>query len=60
MEKDRNRIEKDIAMIVFYMNGGLNYTDAYTLSLNQLNDLSTTVNEHYEKQAQAMNTSKAR
>ena len=54
LEKDRKQIEKDIAMVVFYMNGGLNYVDAYHLSMDQLHLLSSTVNEHYEKQAEGL------
>ncbi len=41
-------------MVVFYMNGGLNYVDAHHLSMDQLHLLSSTVNEHYEKQAEGL------
>ena len=53
MNQDANRIERDIANIVFYLNGGLNYTDAYALSTQQLKTLSDTVNDHFEKQNEA-------
>lgn len=48
------RIESDIANVVFYLNGGLNYTDAYALSSDQLKSLSDAVSTHYEKQNEAL------
>lgn len=53
MNREADAIEKDIARVVFYMNGGINFTDAYSLSSNQLRVLSDTVSEHYEKQNEA-------
>lgn len=53
MERDRERIEKDIASIVYYMNGGLNFTDAYALDTAQLTRLSNIISEHHERQAEA-------
>lgn len=60
MEKDRKRIEKDIITIVYYMNGGVSVTEAYDLSLEELNTMSSVINEHYEKQVQSMNNTKQR
>ena len=54
MQQEVKRIESDIANVVFYLNGGLNYTDAYALSSEQLKYLSDTVSTHYEKQNEAM------
>jgi len=54
MERDRDNIEKEIAQLVYYMNGGLNYVDAYSLSASQMKFLSETINKHYEAQADAM------
>ena len=46
-------MEKDIANLVYYMNGGLSYSDAYNLSQNQMKILSETISKHYEMQADA-------
>ena len=56
MEKQRQRIEKDLAALVFYMQGGLVYKDAYNLSNEQIKHLSDAVSEHYEKQNQIFNS----
>jgi hypothetical protein len=53
MERDRERTEKDIASVVYYMNGGLNFADAYGLDTGQLTRLSNVITEHHEKQAEA-------
>ena len=53
MERDRDKIERDLANIVFHLNGGLNFIDAYGLTTNQLKHLSEAVNDHFEKQAEA-------
>jgi len=53
MNQDVQKIERDIANIVFYLNGGLNFTDAYSLSTDQLKTLSATVTDHFEKQNEA-------
>lgn len=55
MDKERKQIEKDIAMLVFYMQGGLAYRDAYLLSNEQIEILYNTITEHYEKQNTALN-----
>lgn len=56
MEKQRQRIEKDLAVLVFYMQGGLSYTDAYQLNNDQVKYLSDSISEHYEKQNSMMNS----
>lgn len=55
MTKQRQNIETEIATIVFYMQGGLNYTDAFGLTIDQLESMSSIINEHYERQNNAMN-----
>ena len=57
MERDRDNIEKEIAQIVYYMNGGLNYVDAYSLSTSQLTSLNDTITKHYEKQNESLQRS---
>jgi len=54
MKQDVQNTEKDIASLVFYLNGGLNYTDAYALSHEQMSTLSGVVSEHFEKQNEAI------
>jgi hypothetical protein len=54
MSKERKQIEKDISMLVFYMQGGLSYKDAYLLSNEQIELLYKTISEHYEKQNSAI------
>jgi hypothetical protein len=55
MEQERKHIEKELAVLVYYMQGGLSYTDAYHISLEQMKHLSDAVVEHYEKQNSVMN-----
>ncbi len=52
-ERERTAMEKDIANLVYYMNGGLSYPDAYNLSQHQMKILSETISKHYEMQADA-------
>lgn len=56
MEKDRKKIQQDLAMLVFYMQGGLDFKDAYLLSNEQIEILITTVHDHYERQNNAFNS----
>lgn len=60
MEREQLRIESDVASVVYYMNGGINYVDAYALSLQQLKVLGDTITNHYEKQDQAIKKSSKR
>lgn len=60
LEKDRKRIEKDITTIVYYMNGGVSITEAWALSMSELNNMSTVITEHYAKQNDAMTNTKTR
>ena len=56
MDKDCKKIHKDLAMLVFYMQGGLDFKDAYMLSNEQIEVLIETVQEHYERQNNALNS----
>jgi len=58
MERDRQRIEDDIAHVVYYMNGGLNFVDAYDLSMDQLQRLNKTITQHFERQNESLKGNK--
>jgi hypothetical protein len=53
LNRESKEIEREIAGVVYYMNGGLNFVDAYQLSMDQLSVLSDTVKNHFEKQNEA-------
>lgn len=53
MEQERKSLEKDIGTVVFHMNGGLDFTNAYNLSLDQINLLTDIIKRHYEQQKEA-------
>lgn len=53
MQQNRNLIEEEIAMLVFYMEGGLDFNDAYALSALQRQRLAKVIEQHYEKRASA-------
>jgi hypothetical protein len=55
MNKNVNIIEKDIASLVYYMNGGLNYNDAWLLTANQRRTMIRVIEDHYK----AMNPTKS-
>lgn len=52
-EKEVEMIESDIANLVYYMNGGLTYSEAWRLTTSQMKSLSGTISKHYEMQAEA-------
>jgi len=58
MKQEIANTEKDIASLVFYLNGGLNYTDAYALTHDQMTTLSKVVSDHFEKQNEALKGNK--
>lgn len=58
MTKQRQQIEKEIATIAFYMQGGLNYADAFMLSMEQLKNIGDVISDHYEAQNNALNSRK--
>lgn len=49
LKEEIKRIEKHIGAIAFYMQGGLNYNQAYDLSMEQIENLIEIVQDHYEK-----------
>jgi len=54
MERERERIEDDIALVTYYMNGGLPFDTAYSLEMSQLMRLHKTITTHFEQQNEAM------
>jgi hypothetical protein len=60
MERYRQQVEDDIAHVVYYMNGGLNFTDAYHLTSEQINRLNNTIKTHFEKQEEAIKQSSSK
>lgn len=56
LEKHRKQIEKEIGTVVFYMQGGLNFTDAYSISMDQISLLAEVIQEHYDKQNNLANS----
>ena len=47
MERNREVIESDIANLVFYMQGGISYDDAWLLTLKQRKIMINTIEKHY-------------
>ena len=60
MEQERGEIEKDLATLVFYLQGGINITDAYMMSDNQIKTYSEVIKKHYEMQNGSLGTSRSR
>ena len=54
MERERQRIEDDIALVTYYMNGGLPFDKAYALEMAQIMRLHKTITNHFEQQNEAM------
>ena len=48
LDRNRNIIETDIGTLVFYMNGGLDYDDAWLLTYDQRKRLTEVVQKHYD------------
>ena len=48
MERNKNAINQDIATLVFYMQGGLDFNDAHLLSIEQRKVLSKVIEKHQE------------
>jgi hypothetical protein len=47
MQRNRSTIESDISTLVFYMQGGLDYNDAWLLTLAQRKNMSSVIEKHY-------------
>jgi hypothetical protein len=54
MDKNRDAIETDVATLVFYMKGGVDYNDAWLLTSDQRRRMAKVIEKHYE----AMNGTK--
>lgn len=54
MDKNRDAVETDVATLVFYMQGGLDYNDAWLLTSAQRGRMAKIIEKHYE----AMNGTK--
>lgn len=48
LESNRNAIETDINSLVYYMNGGLDYNDAWLLTLEQRKNMTNVIKRHFE------------
>lgn len=57
MERNRKAITKDLATLVFYMQGGLSFEDSHLLSNEQRSAMSKVIEKHYEA-ASGKNNSK--
>jgi len=53
METNRNLIDHEISSLVFYMQGGVSYNDAWLLSIKQRKIMHDVIEKHYK----AMNPS---
>jgi hypothetical protein len=51
MERNRKAITNEMASLTFYMNGGLNFDDAYLLSTEQRSIMAKVIEKHYEAQS---------
>lgn len=50
MEKNKKIIETDIATLVYYMNGGLDYNDAWAISSDQRKTMVSVIQKHFDAQ----------
>lgn len=48
MEKNRKIIETDIATLVYYMNGGLGYNEAWVVPTDQRKIMSKVIQTHFD------------
>ena len=48
MERNRNAVQQEVATLSFYMQGGLDYNDAFLLSAEQRSIMSKIIEKHYE------------
>lgn len=48
LTKNRETLEQDINSITFYMNGGLDYNDAWLLTPEQRRAIFKTIERHYD------------
>lgn len=55
MERNRSIIESDISTLVFYMQGGLDYNDAWMLTQKQRKSMTVVIEKHYEAMSGSKN-----
>lgn len=48
MEKNREVIESDIVALVYYMQGGIDYNDAWLLTDSQRKKMARVIEKHFE------------
>lgn len=48
LAKNRKTIEEDVATLVYYMNGGLNYNDAWLLTREQRKIMTHVIERHFK------------
>ena len=48
LAKNRLTIEEDVATLVYYMNGGLNYNDAWLLTREQRKIMTHVIERHFK------------
>jgi hypothetical protein len=48
LAKNKLVIEEDIATLVYYMNGGLNYNDAWLLTRDQRKIMTHVIERHFK------------
>lgn len=48
MNRNKKMIEEEIATLVYYMNGGLDYSDAYMTTSQQRRTMSKIIEKHFE------------
>ena len=48
MDNNRREITRDLATLVFYMQGGINFDDAHLLSNEQRQIFSKVIQKHYD------------
>lgn len=51
MERNREDLDKEMATLAFYMQGGLSFGDAHLLSANQRKNMTRVIKKHYEQQS---------
>lgn len=48
LETNRSIIESDVNTLVYYMNGGLDYNDAWLLTTDQRKNLMNVIKKHFD------------
>lgn len=48
MERNRRMIDDEIATLVYYMNGGLDYNDAWLLTADQRKTMAKVIEKHFK------------